>query len=75
IDMLFAESLENQRQSVQRFVSLRREGLGVLHLHQITLLKEWRDLLARGMNERADAMLPELFLTVNAISGALRTTG
>ncbi len=75
IDMLFAAPLESQRQSVQRFVSLRREGLDVLHLHQIRLLSDWRGLLARGEKEKAETLLPELFLTVNAISGALRTTG
>jgi phosphoenolpyruvate carboxylase len=75
IDRLFAEPLESQRASVLRFVSLRNEGLGMLHLHQIKLLKDWRMLIAEGRQENADKLLPELFLTVNAISGALRTTG
>ncbi|NTV98616.1 MAG: phosphoenolpyruvate carboxylase, partial [Chlorobiaceae bacterium] len=75
IDRLFAGQLESQRASVQRFVSLRNEGLGMLHMHQIRLLEEWRGLVAEGRQEKADSLLPELFLTVNAISGALRTTG
>ncbi len=75
IDILFAGPLENQRQSVNRFVSLRREGLEMLHLHQIKLLKEWRGLLRNGQQTEADRILPELFLSVNAISGGLRTTG
>lgn len=75
IDRLFGEPLENQRKSVRRFVSMREKGLDMLHIHQIRLLKDWRTLLGEGMQEKADAMLPELFLTVNAISGALRTTG
>ncbi|NTV08535.1 MAG: phosphoenolpyruvate carboxylase, partial [Chlorobium limicola] len=75
IEILFAEPLETQRLNVNRFIAPRREGLAMLHQQQITLLKRWRELRHTGMDEEADGMLPELFLTVNAISGGLRTTG
>lgn len=75
IETLFARPLETQRLNVNRFIAPRREGLATLHQRQITLLKRWRELRRCGMHEEADAMLPELFLTVNAISGGLRTTG
>jgi phosphoenolpyruvate carboxylase len=75
IEMLFAQPLETQRLNVNRFIAPRREGLAMLHQQQITLLKRWRALRHSGMNEEADGMLPELFLTINAISGGLRTTG
>ncbi|KUL33234.1 phosphoenolpyruvate carboxylase [Chlorobium limicola] len=75
IEILFAEPLETQRLNVNRFIAPRREGLAMLHQQQITLLKRWRELRHSGMNDEADGMLPELFLTVNAISGGLRTTG
>jgi phosphoenolpyruvate carboxylase len=42
---------------------------------QIDLLKSWRAAKASGDEELADSLLPELLLTVNAISGGLRTTG
>ncbi len=75
IETLFAGPLETQRLNVNRFIAPRREGLATLHQRQITLLKRWRELRRCGMHEEADGMLPELFLTVNAISGGLRTTG
>ena len=75
IEKLFGEPLETQRLNVNKFIAPRKEGLDMLHRHQITLLKQWRELQHSGKQEEAEKMLPELFLTVNAISGGLRTTG
>ncbi|EAT59724.1 phosphoenolpyruvate carboxylase [Chlorobium ferrooxidans] len=75
IDLLYTAQLETQRINVNRFISLRREGLDILHRQQITLLRQWRELKNSGKQEEAESMLPELLLTVNAISGGLRTTG
>ena len=75
IEILFAEPLETQRFNVNKFIALRREGLDMLHHQQIQLLKLWRELQVSGKQEESDTILLELFLTVNAISGGLRTTG
>ncbi len=74
IEILFAEPLETQRLNVNKFITLRKEGLDMLHHQQIKLLKQWRKL-QNGTQEESDSLLLELFLTVNAISGGLRTTG
>jgi phosphoenolpyruvate carboxylase len=47
----------------------------MLHLQQIKLLRQWRELQHSGKQVEAEKLLIELFLTVNAISGGLRTTG
>ncbi|AOS83108.1 hypothetical protein BIU88_02480 [Chlorobaculum limnaeum] len=60
--------------NVYRFIENRHESLGKLHRLQIDLLKSWRTANASGNEEQADALHPELLLTVNAISGGLRTT-
>ena len=75
IELLYAKPLETQRLNVNRFILQRHEGLALLHHQQIRLLKKWRELQQKGRQAEADKMLPELFLTVNAISGGLRTTG
>jgi len=75
IEILFAEPLETQRLNVNKFIALRREGLNMLHHQQIKLLKQWRVVQDSGQQKESDALLMELFLTVNAISGGLRTTG
>lgn len=75
IDLLFAKPLEAQRLNVNKFIALRQEGLDRLHRQQIKLLRQWRELQHSGKQEEAETLLIELFLTVNAISGGLRTTG
>ena len=44
-------------------------------MQQIFLLREWRSRLAAGDVTGADAMIPDLLISVNAISSGLRTTG
>jgi phosphoenolpyruvate carboxylase len=56
-------------------LGLRTEALRVLHRQQIALLSEWRGLSARGEAAGADAMLPDVLLSINAIASGLRTTG
>ncbi len=75
LEMLYDGPLEQKLVNVFRFIGMREEGLGMLHGLQIDLLKRWRKLKAEGNALEADALLPELLLTVNAISGGLRTTG
>ena len=56
-------------------LGIREEPLRVLHLHQITLLRKWRGLQQSGDGAAAEAMLPDILLSINAIASGLRTTG
>jgi phosphoenolpyruvate carboxylase len=58
-----------------RTLQLRAEALRLLHLDQIRLLRRWRAARKEGREADAEGMLPELFLSVNAIASGLRTTG
>jgi phosphoenolpyruvate carboxylase len=56
-------------------LEIREAPLRVLHQQQIALLREWRDHVAHERMEEADALLPKLLLSINAIASGLRTTG
>jgi len=75
LELIYGGTLKEKYFNVYRFIENRQEGLGKLHSLQIDLLKRWRDHKATGNQEQAESLLPELLLTVNAISGGLRTTG
>ena len=75
LDLLYDGSLEEKFFNVFRFIRMRQEGLSVLHRLQIDLLRRWRDHKTSEREEAAEAMLPELLLTVNAIASGLRSTG
>jgi phosphoenolpyruvate carboxylase len=49
--------------------------LRTLHRQQIHLLQRWRTAVSTGDTLAANAVLPELLLTINAIASGLRTTG
>jgi len=63
------------RPRLGRTLALRVEPLRLLHRQQIALLRRWRSLHRSGDVEGAQACLPDLLLTVNAIASGLRTTG
>jgi len=54
---------------------IRATAMEDLHRKQIELLKVWRDQKLKGDTTRAEDTLSSLLLTINAIAGALRTTG
>lgn len=75
IELVYGGPLEEKLFNVTRFIAMREKGLTMLHSLQIDLLQRWRELRAAGRAAEAELLLPELLLTVNAISGGLRTTG
>jgi phosphoenolpyruvate carboxylase len=75
LEILYGGPLEKKLFNVFRFITTRQEGLRMLHRLQIDLLKTWRCMKRDENPQAAEAMLPELLLTVNAISGGLRSTG
>lgn len=72
---VFGTPLAERRPRLSRTLALREEGLRALHSRQIALTRRWRELRAAGRHDEAEAMLPSLLMTVNAIAGGLRTTG
>ena len=75
IDSLRGRSMAERRPRMLKTLELRAEALRILHHQQISLLKEWRERKNGGDESGADAMLPALLLSINAIASGLRTTG
>jgi phosphoenolpyruvate carboxylase len=73
--LLLGTEFVRHRPRLGRTLALRVGPLRTLHRQQITLLQQWRSLLKTGDAEGAQARLPELLLTINAIASGLRTTG
>jgi phosphoenolpyruvate carboxylase len=74
IDELLGGRAEARRPRLAKAIAVRREALLYLHRAQIALLKDWRALRVNG-SDGADTVLQSLLVTVNAIAGALKTTG
>jgi len=47
----------------------------VLHEQQVQLLKTWRARIAAGETDAAEATIPDLLVSINAVASGLRTTG
>jgi phosphoenolpyruvate carboxylase len=75
LEQLRGGSLENSRPRMLKTLGLRSEALRVLHHQQVGLLQEWRGRVHSGNVPEADALLPKLLLSINAIASGLRTTG
>jgi len=75
VEQVYGGPLAEQRPNVQRMISLRHEGLRLLHHQQISLLRRWRSYQRMGETRQADDLLPQLLLSVNAIASGLGTTG
>jgi len=75
IDELFRGTFEERRPRLAYTLNIREAPLEVLHRQQVALLGEWRSLQASGKVEAADAMVPDLLISINAIASGLRTTG
>ena len=75
LEKLRGAPMADRRPRMLKTLGLRAEALSVLHLQEIHLLKKWRGLKSAGDEAGADAMLPDLLLSINAIASGLRTTG
>ena len=72
---LFDGAMKDRRPRMAKTLEIREAPLRVLHHQQIALLREWRGHLANDDHTAADALLPKLLLSINAIASGLRTTG
>ncbi len=71
---VFGGSLEERRPRMGKTLLLRARALALLHEQQIKTLGDWRR--ARDENPaKAEALLPRVLLSINAIASGLRTTG
>lgn len=75
LDLLLEKGIEERR--VQHYYSnyLRASMMKRLHFKQVALLKKWRDEKFAGDTEGAEKTLIHLLTTINAIAGAMRSTG
>lgn len=74
LEKIYGEQLEERRPRIHKMLEVRNERLRVLHARQVELLRVWRQAKEEAP-EKAEQLLPELLLLVNAIAGGLRTTG
>lgn len=72
---IFRQPFAQRRPRMARTLQKREEALRVLHDQQIALLREWRARSAAGDTAAAEEMIPDLLISVNAVSSGLRTTG
>ncbi|MFM7605493.1 MAG: phosphoenolpyruvate carboxylase, partial [Prosthecobacter sp.] len=75
LEDLFQGTFAERRPRLAYTLDIREAPLRVLHLQQINLLREWRCVVVAGDQVSADAMLPDLLISINAIASGLRTTG
>jgi phosphoenolpyruvate carboxylase len=75
LEEIFAKPFQARRPRLAFTLKMREAPLDVLHAQQLDLLKRWRALRAKGDAEGAEAMIPDLLVSVNALASGLRTTG
>jgi phosphoenolpyruvate carboxylase len=73
LERLYGAPLAEARPRIHRVLEARHRALVPLHHHQVELLRRWRE--ARDDGGEADALVPTLLLSVNAIAGGLGATG
>lgn len=71
LEKIYDGPLSERRPNVHQLLTLRQQGLRLLHQQQIELLQQWR----QGSDTEKQEILPQLLLIVNAIASGLRTTG
>ena len=72
---IFRRPFAQRRPRMVRTLQKREQALRVLHDQQIALLREWRARCNAGDTSGAEDMIPDLLISINAISSGLRTTG
>lgn len=75
LEHLFKGTFAARRPRLAYTLDIREAPLRVLHLQQIDLLREWRAVLETGDAAKAESIIPDLLISINAIASGLRTTG
>jgi len=71
---VFGGSLEERRPRMGKTLLLRARALALLHEQQIKTISDWRTAQKEDP-AKAEALLPRVLLSINAIASGLRTTG
>jgi phosphoenolpyruvate carboxylase len=74
LEKVFGGSLDERRPRMGKTLQLRARALAVLHEEQIKTIRDWRTA-QRENPAKAEALLPRVLLSINAIASGLRTTG
>lgn len=75
LDKIFGSPLQQRRPRMQQTLIIRDHALRALHKHQIAILSRWRACRQSNDHAGAEAVLPTLLLSINAVASGLRTTG
>jgi phosphoenolpyruvate carboxylase len=75
LEAIYGTPLEAARPRIQRVLERRAEALEPLHRQELNLLRDWRDARDAEDVGTANALLPELLLSINAIAAGLGATG
>ena len=72
---VYGGPLAQTRPQIQHALDFRIHALAPLHRQQVMLLRDWRARRTQDGDTGAEAMMPQLLLTVNAIAAGLGATG
>ena len=75
LDELSGSKLSEGRPRLRKVIALRESAIDLLHEQQVALLKDWRKKVADGDRKEADALRPQMLLSLNAIAAGLQATG
>jgi phosphoenolpyruvate carboxylase len=75
LEDLFDGSFRDRRPRMAFTLDIREQPLTVLHEQQLDLLRVWREQVTLGNAEAAEAIIPDLLVSINAVASGLRTTG
>jgi phosphoenolpyruvate carboxylase len=75
LERLYGQKLHERRERMYTMIGYRSERLRPLHLRQIDMLQQWRNYNLDGNTGKADKLLPDMLLVLNAIASGLGTTG
>ena len=75
LEAIYGAPLAEARASIQRGLDRRAEALEPLHRHQVKLLGHRRRARDAEDGAAAEALVPELLLSINAIAAGLGATG
>lgn len=72
---IFGGSFAARRPRMAFTLAIREQPLTVLHEQQLHLLQVWRQQIQDGKSDEAEAIIPDLLVSINAVASGLRTTG
>jgi phosphoenolpyruvate carboxylase len=75
LNELSNDQLTEGRPRLRKVIMLRESAIDLLHEQQVAMLKDWRKRIADGDRKEADALLPQMLLSLNAIAAGLQATG